>query len=337
MTAIDSAPILDLIEAFRRSKAMFTAVSLGVFDQLAGGPAHAADLASTLGCDTGSLGRLLDGCVGLGLLSRTNHGYVNTAVSDTYLVSSSTSNLAGYVIYSDRSLYTLWNHLEDAVREGSNRWEQTFGSRQSLFEHFFRTEDSQRTFLCGMHGLGQISSPKVAQAFDLSSVRHVVDLGGATGHFCIAACQTYPELRATVYDLAVVRRFAQEHINNSQLDHRIKFESGDFFSDSIPQADLYYLGRVLHDWDEQKIRRLLSKILAALPSGGAVLIGEALLDDDRSGPMYGLMQSLNMLVCTDGKERTCSEYRSLLESTGFRSVECRRTGTILDAIFARKP
>jgi acetylserotonin N-methyltransferase len=337
MTSIDSAPILDLIEAFRRSKTMFTAVSLGVFDQLAGRPTHAADLASTLGCDTGALGRLLDGCVGLGLLSRTDQGYVNTAVSDTYLVSSCPSNLTGYVIYSDRSLYTLWNHLEDAVREGSNRWEQTFGSRQSLFEHFFRTEDSRRTFLSGMHGFGQISSSEVARAFDLSSVRHVVDLGGATGHFCIAACELYTELTATVFDLPPVKPFAEEQINKHHLDHRIKFESGDFFSDPIPQGDLYYLGRILHDWDEPNISRLLSTILTALPSGGGVLIAEALLDDDRSGPMYALMQNLNMLVCTDGRERTCAEYRSLLESTGFQSVECRRTGAILDAILARRP
>ncbi len=111
---------------------------------------------------------------------------------------------------------------------------------------------------------------------------------------------------------------------------------GDFFADPLPPADLYGLGRILHDWNEEKIHRLLVKIRAALPANGALLVGEKLLDDDKLGPVPGQMQSLNMLVCTEGRERSLPEYRALLEAAGFRSVEGRRTGTPLDAILAVK-
>jgi acetylserotonin O-methyltransferase len=334
---IDPSPILDLIEAFRRSKTMFTAVSLGVFDYLSHQSSTAAAMATAIGTDAGALARLLDACVGLGLLTKANNEYSNTPISTEYLVSSNPDSLGGYVLYSNQSLYPMWSHLEEAVREGSNRWQQTFGSRDALFDHFFRSEESQRSFLGGMHGFGRISSQRVAQTFDLGSFRHLADLGGATGHFCIAACQAYPQLTATVFDLPLVERFADEQISASSVADRVRFVAGDFFAGELPPADLYSLGRIIHDWGEENIQLLLRKVFAALPSGGGILIAEALMDDDRSGPVHVLMQSLNMLVCTDGKERTCSEYRSLLDAAGFRSVQCRRTGTIIDAVLARKP
>ena len=315
---------------------MFTAVSLGVFDQLASAPMSAPELALVLKCNADALGRLLDGCVGLRLLQRDDDKYSVADVAKKYLVASSPDTLAGYVIYSDSSLYKLWSHLDDAVCEGTNRWEQTFGSRESLFAHFFQSEEATRNFLGGMHGFGQIASSSIVETFDLRGFHQMVDLGGATGHLCIAACERYPQLRATVFDLPQVERFANEHLGRSSARERLHFTAGDFFTDELPSADLYTLGRILHDWDEVKIRLLLEKIHAALPPGGAVLIVEALLEDDHSGPVYALMQSLNMLICTDGKERSCPEYKALLQQTGFETVECRRSGVLVDAVLARK-
>jgi acetylserotonin N-methyltransferase len=164
-----------------------------------------------------------------------------------------------------------------------------------------------------------------------------VDLGGATGHLCIAACEAYPNLTAAVFDLASVQRFAQERIAASSVRDRIHFIPGDFFVDDLPPADLFSLGRILHDWSEDKIAHLLKRIYEALPSGGGLLLCECLLHDDRCGPIGSLMQDLNMLVVTEGKERTCSEYRVLLDAAGFGSVQCRRTGSVVDAVLARKP
>jgi acetylserotonin N-methyltransferase len=96
------------------------------------------------------------------------------------------------------------------------------------------------------------------------------------------------------------------------------------------------VGRILHDWGEEKLHRLLEKIYQALPEGGGLLIAEKLLDEDKCGPVSALMQSLNMLVCTEGKERTLEEYRVLLSACGFQSIEGKRTGTPLDVVFAQK-
>lgn len=321
--------VLELIDAFRRSKTMFAAVALGVFDRV---PVDCATLAGELGVHPDALERLLDACVGLKLLRKEGLVYRNRPVAETYLRRSSPHSMTGYILYSNSALFRMWANLEDALREGTPRWEQTFGGRGALFDHFFKTDEAMRDFLLGMNGFGQLSSPAVVAAFDLSRFRCLVDLGGATGHLALAACERYPGLRGVVFDLPRVAEFTRR-IRLQPCP--VEFVAGDFFEDPLPEADLFAVGRILHDWGEEKIRRLLRKIHERLPEGGALLIAERLLAEDKSGPVAAHMQSLNMLVVTEGKERTLGEYRALLEDAGFREVEGRVTGAPLDAVLAR--
>jgi acetylserotonin N-methyltransferase len=336
MTTPDPTPVIDLIDAFRRSKAMFTAVRLGVFDRLDRGPAKLDALAADLAANPDALERLLDGCVGLGLLEKLSGRYANTSVASAYLCRSSPRAMIGYILYSDEVLFRMWAHLDDAIREGSHRWRQTFGTDGPLFDQFFSTPEKTRTFLLGMHGFGVLSSPRVVGAFDLSRFHRLVDLGGATGHLAVAACERYPHLRAAVFDLPPVVEFAREQVALSPAAGRVDLIPGDFFLDDLPEADLFAVGRILHDWSEEKIRRLLRKIFDRLPAGGGLLIAEKLLAPDKSGPTGAHMQSLNMLICTEGKERTLEEYSTLLRAAGFREVSGQLTGAPVDAVLAIK-
>ena len=332
----DPAPILDLIEAFRRSKAMFAAVSLGVFDALAGGPRTAAQLAGELRTDAGALNRLLDACVGLQLLQREGPRYANSAMAAAYLTRASDFSLTGYIRYSNDVLWKLWAVLEDAVREGTHRWTQVYGWDGPLFSHFFHTEAAKREFLMGMHGFGAITSPHVVSAFDLSRFHRLVDLGGATGHLAIAACERYPDLTAVVFDLPEAVPLAREVVARSRVSRRVEVTAGDFFVDPLPRGDLFALGRILHDWPEARNVALLGRIHEALPEGGALLVAEKLLLDDASGPSWAQMQDLNMLTCAEGRERTLAEYEALLRQAGFRDVSGCRTSAPLDAILGVK-
>ena len=337
MSLPDPTRVTNLIEAFRWSKTMFTAASFGIFDLL---PATCGSLAQTLHLHPDALERLLDGNVGLGLLEKRGEAYYNRPVAETYLRKDSPHSHIGYILYSDRVLYPMWAHLDGAMREGTHRWQQTFGALGSgpgeIFDHFFRTEQDLRTFIMGMHGFGVLSSPAVVRAFDLSRFHSLVDLGGATGHLTIAACESYPQLQGVIFDLERVIPVAREMVAQSPAAGRIACVAGDFFHDELPPADLYSLGRILHDWSEARIELLLRRIHQSLPPGGGLLIAERLLDDDKSGPVNALMQSLSMLICTEGKERTLEEYRALLETAGFGKVEGRKTGRAVDAILCEK-
>ena len=329
-------PVLDLIEAFRHSKTMFVAVSMGIFDRLSESPATAAQVARHLHANAGATERLLDACAALGLLRKQEGVYSNDPVAETYLATASPHSLYGYIRYSDEALFPMWNNLAGAVKEGAPRWMQTFGLDGPIFSSFFRTEQAMRDFARGMHGFGMLTSPKVAAAFDLSRFRRMADLGGATGHLVIAACERYPELHGTVFDLPQVAALAREQVDLSKARTRIEIIAGDFFEDELPAADLYALGRILHDWSDDKIDLLLRKILGSLPAGGGLLLAEKLLNEDGVGPVAANMQSLNMLVVTEGRERTLVEYSKLLRDAGFAQVEGRRTGAALDAILAVK-
>jgi acetylserotonin N-methyltransferase len=332
----DPGIVLDLLEAFRRSKVMFAAVSLGVFDALEAGPRKLNALATELKTSVDGLERLLDACVNLQLLSRTALGYANMPVASTYLTSSSPNRMTGYIGYSNDVMWNLWGNLADAVREGSHRWKQTFGLDGPIFSHFFRDEAAKNEFLMGMHGYGLISSPQVVAAFDLQRFGKLVDLGGATGHLAIAACQRYPALRAAVFDLPEAIPLARQIVGASPVSDRIEVVGGDFFKDALPEGDLFAVGRILHDWSEAKIDKLLARIYERLPAGGGLLIAEKLLDEDKKGPRWAQMQSLNMLTCTEGKERTLGEYEVLLRKAGFREVSGCRTNSPLDATLAVK-
>lgn len=332
----DPTIVLDLLQAFRWSKAMFAAVSLGVFDALAAGPKSLAALATELKLNPDGLERLLDACVGLELLHRDAKGYGNTPAAAAYLCKTSPQRLTGYINYSNDMMWKLWGNLEGAIREGTHRWKQTFGWDGPIFSNFFRSEEVKREFLMGMHGMGLISSPEVVVAFDLSRYRCLVDLGGATGHLAIAACKHYPSMKAVVFDLPDAMPLAKEIVAASGLGDRIELVAGDFFSAPLPKADLFALGRILHDWTEEKILKLLTRIFETLPPRGAILIAEKLLLNDKNGPRWAQMQNLNMLSCTEGKERTLAEYESLLKKVGFREVRGATTSAPLDAVLAVK-
>jgi len=332
----DPQHVLNLIDAFRVSKAMFVAVSLGIFDRLEASPATAAELAAEKGCHAGALERLLETCSALGLVHREEGRYGNLPVASRYLCLASPETLAGYILYSDRVLYRLWGELESAVREGTHRWEQVFGGRAGVFEELFATEQARRTFIAGMHGMGLLSSPAVVEAFGLSRFRRLCDLGGATGHLAIAACRQFPELRAVVFDLPAVVSQAEEYARVAGMADRVEVEAGDFFTDPLPEADLFALGRILHDWSEPKITLLLEKIHRRLPAGGGLLLAERILWPLKDGPLNANLQSLNMLVVTEGKERTAAEYEALLRAAGFREFRACATGRPLDAMLAIK-
>jgi acetylserotonin O-methyltransferase len=336
MPSPDPKPVLDLIDAFRHSKTMFTAEALGIFDRLHERPAGVAELAAELGLHGGALERLLDGCAALGLLEKQHGLYRNQPVADRYLYSGSPETLSGYVRYSDEALFPMWSNLGDAMREGTPRWKQTFDLDGAIFGGFYRTDEAMRNFLRGMHGFGMLTSPQVVAAFDLSPFRRMVDLGGGTGHLAIAACQQYPQLTAVVFDLPRVTALARENIARSRLADRVTTHDGDFFAGELPAADLYAVGRILHDWDDEKAGVLLRSAMRWLPPGGGLLIAEKLLNEDGVGPLAANMQSLNMLVVTEGRERSLSQFDRMLRAAGFSEVAGKRTGVALDAILAVK-
>lgn len=334
--------VLDLILAFRRSKTMFAAVKLGVFDALADSPAEADALARALGANPDALERLLDACVGLQLLRHRDGLYENAPEAATYLCANSPHRMTGYINCSNDVFWQLWEHLEGAIRDGRNRWVQAFpelNGRGSYWDYFYNTQEAMREFLMGMHGYGLITSPRVVSAFPLDRFKTLVDLGGGTGHLAIEACKRWPHLKAKIFDLPEVIRLTAEVLRDVPKDvrERIEVVEGNFFTDPLPKGDLYALARTLHDWPQKRVQSLLDKVAQSVPDDGALLIAEKILAEDKSGPDAAQMQNLNMLVCAEGRERTLAEYKKLLRKAKLPYVTSRRLPNLpVDVILAQK-
>ncbi|KAK7904698.1 hypothetical protein WMY93_017305 [Mugilogobius chulae] len=330
--------LLEYFNGFRISKIIFSACELGVFDLLlTSDPLSAGQVASRLNLSADGAERLLDALVGIEILEvETVDGtavYSSTDVSNLYLAKSSPKSLYDMILYQSQTIYPLWHHMADAVREGKNQNEKTFGlPSEQIFEAIYRSEEEMLKFMGLMNSSWILDGHDIVTAFDLSPFKTIVDLGGCTGALARELSRQYPSSAVTVFDLPSVVEAAQKHF--SQDNDSITFQNGDFFTDDLPSADLYILARIVHDWPEEKCLTLLRRIHSACNPGGGVLLVEALLFENRRGPVTAQCFSLNMLVQTQGRERPPSEYAAILNQSGFRDVQVSRTGKSYDAILA---
>lgn len=332
--------ILEMATGYWVSKTLFTGLELGVFDTLGEQPRSVRRLAEALDLPYDGVDRLTTALAALGLLERTNDLLSNTPSAQEYLVSRSPRFMAGMFGHFSHDLYPLWRHLPDAIREGTSRWQQAFGpdANPNPFETIYKNPAGLRAFMAAMDSLLMPVALEVRDAIDFSKYHHVLDVGGAWGTFLLLLVERYPDLRGTIFDLPPVGPVAKEHIAAAGASDRIDVRTGDMFADPLPRgADLLVLGWILHDWDDERCEHLLRHCFEALPSGGEILLLEMTLDEDRSGPTLPSLMSLNMLVATQGRERTFSEFTALLGRAGFVDARHERLHGPRDAILARKP
>ncbi|XP_053826946.1 probable bifunctional dTTP/UTP pyrophosphatase/methyltransferase protein isoform X3 [Vidua macroura] len=261
--------ILELMDGFRASKALFVASKLKIFDHLKDkGPMKAVDIANDVGTSIHGTERLLDACASLGLLEKTPQGYRNTDSANTYLTSDGKYSLHGYIIHSNDHLWPLFTNLESAVKEGSRQNHRAFGKKaDDLFKDYYHSQEVKQRFMAAMHSIAHLTARDVATAFDLSQFKSACDLGGCTGALAHELVQVYPNLKVTVFDLPEVIANTSYFQPSGQHTAPVTFVSGDFFKDNLPEAELYILSRVLHDWPDEKIHVLLSKISAVCRPG----------------------------------------------------------------------
>ncbi|XP_054830663.1 probable bifunctional dTTP/UTP pyrophosphatase/methyltransferase protein isoform X2 [Eublepharis macularius] len=327
--------LLQLLDGFKASKALFVSSKLKIFDLLKEkGAMSSVDVANQVKASVCGTERLLDACTALGLLEKNHQGYSNAELANLYLVSDSESSLYNFVLYCNDRLWPLYTHLELAVKEGTSQNHCTLGKKEEdLFQDFcYQSTEMKQRFMSAMHSIAKVTARDVASAFDLSQFRVVCDLGGCTGALAYELVEIYPEMKVTVFDLPDVVTNVSSFQPSGQNTTQVFFSSGDFFKDNLPEADLYILSRVLHDWSEEKIHTLLSKLSVCKP-GSALLVAETVLDEKRTCPARAVLQSLTM---TEGKQRSGLEYQQLLEKYGFTNVQIKITGNLLDVILCIK-
>lgn len=318
--SLSPVPLMQLATGFWAFKTLAAAHELDLFTRLSGtGGTTSAELAETLGIDPRPAEMLLTGCAALGLLEKNGDAYVDTALADEYLVRGRPYYFGGFVQMLDRRLYPGWGKLTEAIR--TNRPTTWDPDRQAtLFEG--EDPDMLAVFWEAMHSLSTFSARSLGEAVDLSGVSRLLDVGGGSGAYDIELCRLYPDLTATVYDLPFVADIAARKVDDAGLGDRIDTVGGDFFADPAFPAghDAVLLSMIMHDWDEDRDRAILTQCWDALPSGGVVIISELLVNDEKTGPPPAALMSLNMLIEAEGRNYTPAEYGRWLRDVGFRDI-----------------
>ncbi|XP_078246422.1 acetylserotonin O-methyltransferase-like [Pogona vitticeps] len=323
------------------SKVMFTASELGVFDLLleSGEPLSSGAIAEHLGTSPSGMERLLEACVGLKFLRmerKENRSlYGNSALADLYLAKSSPKSQYNFMNLLSENLYPSAQYLTEAVREGTEQLESIYGaSSKNCFEVLYRSDERLYRFSRAMDDVWSLCGKEVVSAFDLSNFPLICDVGGAAGTLAKECISLYPNSTAIVFDLPEVVESLKKDPAFSQ-ESWMTFQTGDFFKDPVPEADLYILARILHSWNDEKCIQLLTKLHRACKPGGGVLVVELVLDEDKCGPPEAHLYSMLMLLHNKGKERTSSEYQALFTAAGFKEMQLKK-GTLYDTLMGRK-
>jgi O-methyltransferase domain/Dimerisation domain len=305
---------------FWASKTLMSAVELGLFTQLAGGPMPAEAIGERLNLHSRSVRDFLDALVSLRLLERDAEGfYSNTPEADAFLDRAKPSYIGGMLEMANTRLYSFWGSLTEALQTGRPQNEARSGGNffQALYADPARLED----FLSAMTGLSLGAARAIAQKFPWSDYRTFIDIGGAQGGLPVQVALAHPHLTGGIFDLPPVGPVFEKYVVRHGLADRLRFYPGDFFNDRLPSADVLVMGHILHDWNMEEKRMLLKKAFEALPSGGALIVYEALIDDDRRENKFGLLMSLNMLIETPGGfDYTGADCSRWMQEAGFRET-----------------
>ncbi len=317
--------ILQTAFGFWGSKVLLTAVEVGLFTALANRRLTGAELGKALHFHPRAHPDFFDALVAMKFLGRDGDGsqakYFNTPEGSLFLDAASPRYIGGILVMLNARLFKFWNDLPEALQTGRPQNEIKHGQK-GMFEELYSDLPRLEQFMGAMTGISRLNFEAFAEKFDFSNFRTLCDVGGATGLLTIEVAKRHPHLTCTSFDLPVVEPIAEKQIIAAGLESRVRTASGDFFKDRLPKADLITMGMILHDWNLEKKMHLIQSAYDALPSGGALVAIEALIDDARRENVQGLLMSLNMLIeFGDAFDYSGADFRRWCGGVGFTRFE----------------
>jgi hypothetical protein len=341
MHEVDRAPrtVVDTMHSVFVARAMYVVAELGIADLLAGGPRSCADLASKLQVEAMPLHQVLRSVASRGLL-RTEPGpesgpdqrYSLTEVGRT-LQDGHPSGARALILTMQGA--TFWSALEalpERVATGRTGPEIAYG--MPFFEHLRQAPRAAALFNRMMIATHLDEPRAVAEAYDFSWAKRVIDVGGGVGTVLLAVLGEHPHLSGIVFDVPSVVEHARAHIVENRLDDRCDAIAGSFLEIVPAGADAYLLSRILHDWDEDACLRILRTCAEAMTKRSRLLVVEKVVPDDDE-PHLAKSLDLVMVTMTSGRERTMQEYRALLARAGLRverTVDTHSASSVIEAV-----
>lgn len=326
------AQLIQMASAYWISRLVYAAAKLGLADHLAAGPRSAAELAGPTRTHAPSLHRLMRALASLGVLTeRDAQRFALTPLGEALKAGAPGSARATLLTFGSPWFVAAFEQIMHSLETGATGFEKTMG--MPVFEYLGQHPDEASLFSETMVGFHGAEPAAVAEAYDFSAFKTVVDVGGATGNMLVAILSRHAGPRGVLFDRPHVVRDAPALLRERGVEQRVTIEAGDFFKTVPAGGDAYLLSHVIHDWSEEQCLTILGHCRKAMKPDGRLLIVEMVLPVGDT-PHPGKVLDMVMLVLPGGQERTEAEYAPLLKKAGFRLTRVVPTQSAVSVVEA---
>lgn len=304
-----------LIVGYWHSQSVYVAAKLGIAELLREGPRDVDFLAAETKTHPPTLYRLLRALASAGVFEERQSRVFALTPAAELLQSGREGSLRAMALMMGEEHYAAWGDLLESVRTGENAFAKRYGQR--VFEYLSEHPEQAAIFDEAMVSVHGRESAAFVDAYDLSEIEVVADIGGGNGNLLSTILKRYPRMHGTLFDLPHVVERANSKIEAAGLSDRLHLVDGDFFASVPSGADAYLLRHIIHDWEDDRAIRILQNIHRAMPADARLLVLESVIPPGND-PSFAKFLDLTMLVVPGGQERTADEYRRLFQSAGFR-------------------
>lgn len=324
--------LFEMATSYWLSQAIYVAAKLGLADMLRNGPQSCVTLAASTGSDPSSLFRLMRALSSVGIFSHLGANRFALSPLAEGLQTEVHGSLRSILITIGEIHYQACGALLHSVQTGSPAFDYVFGT--NLFGYLRENAAVAEAFDRGMSNVSSMLAYAVLMAYDFAGISSIVDIGGGQGQLLERILWSNPSMNGTVFDTPSTIERAKQEFGDRLSRRRGAYVAGDFF-ESVPRgADAYLLSGVIHDWDDSRAMQILRNCLKAMTKKSRLLLVDIVIPDSTS-PSFGKLLDLNMLVMNGGRERTRSEFFTLLDAAGYKLTRVIPTAapqSIIEAI-----
>lgn len=311
MAEITPEPIFKVASGFMAAKHLFVANEIGLFDQLAGGPAGLDDLARRTDVVRVRVRIIADAMVSLGFLERSGDTYRNSPVAAAFLCDGTTADMRPFLRFWNHLSYPMWTKLEDAVRTGEAQTSLNL------------SDDLQRIFSEGVQAIQAVPSQALPSTYDFARHNRMLDIGGGTGSWLSAVLNQFSDLKGTLFELPSAAAVARQNLSAVSVGERLEVVDGDFFTDALPEGhDVVLIANVMHLFSPESNQALLRSVRQSVPDGARLLLADFWTDETHTDPPFAALMAAEFLMFTgEGDVYSEEEARGWLRATGWQALE----------------
>ncbi|MBB6556558.1 methyltransferase [Nonomuraea rubra] len=334
-----ATPLVRTATGFFQAQALFAGIELGLFARICTAPATAEEIQREFGLHPKLTRDYLDSLVAMELLGRDGSSYRASPLTATYLDPRKPEYMGGFLAHNQRRLYPAWGNLPGFLRSGESLVKQL--SEGDFTDGLYADPKRTRHFADAMDGYAVLLGRPLAEKYPWESVKSFTDLGGCRGLLTMRLAAAHGHLRGVTFDLPPLEplfdELVEKEAGDSDLRDRVSYHAGSFFTDDLPDTQVYILGHVLHDWVDERRRALVNRAFEQLPPGGTLLVYDSMIDDERRDAAFGLLMSLNMAMISGSSEYTVSEGIGWMKEAGFEVEQPVALNELSTLLIGNKP